>query len=309
MDPKLIDPEYFKNLQRTFPKQDLYKLWVVICQDANFSNVDKNFLDTANFETKSISELKRLQQKETIKRYQLINNILKLGQKVDQSKAVGFSATMDRILTHKVFGYLFFFLILLGIFQVIYAWAIIPMDYIDSTFASIAQWVKINLPSGAMTDLLADGIITGIGGIVIFVPQIAFLFMFISILEESGYMSRVVFLMDKIMQKFGLSGKSVVPLISGVACAIPAIMATRNIENWKERLITILVTPFMTCSARLPVYLIIVALVIPNETIFGFNYQAVALMSLYIIGFLAAIFSAYILNMILNHLLPQLLIV
>jgi len=300
MNPELIDPEYFKNLQRTFPKQDLYKLWVVICQDANFSSIDKKFLNTENFETKSISELKRLQQKETIKRYQLINNILKLGQKIDQSKAVGFSATMDRILTHKVFGYLFFFLILLGIFQVIYAWAIIPMDYIDSTFASITQWVKMNLPSGAMTDLLADGIITGIGGIAIFVPQIAFLFMFISVLEESGYMSRVVFLMDKIMQKFGLSGKSVVPLISGVACAIPAIMATRNIESWKERLITILVTPFMTCSARLPVYLIIVALVIPNETIFGLNYQAVALMSLYILGFLAAIFSAYILNMILK---------
>lgn len=300
MDPQLIDPEYFKNLQRTFPKQDLYKLWVVICQDANFTNVDKNFLDSSDFETKSISELKRLQQKETIKRYQLINNILKLGQKVDQSKAVGFGAAMDRILTHKIFGYVFFCLILLGMFQAIYEWATIPMNYIDSMFASITGWVKINFPSGAMTDLLADGIITGIGGIVIFIPQIAFLFMFISVLEESGYMSRVVFLMDKIMQKFGLSGKSVVPLISGVACAIPAIMATRNIESWKERLITILVIPFMTCSARLPVYLIIVALVIPNETILGVNYQAVALMSLYIIGFLAAIFSAYILNMILK---------
>ena len=300
MDPQLIDPEYFKNLQRTFPKQDLYKLWVVICQDANFTSVDKNFLDSADFETKSISELKRLQQKETIKRYQLINNILKLGQKVDQSKAVGFGAAMDRILTHKIFGYVFFCLILLGMFQAIYEWATIPMNYIDSMFASITGWVKINFPSGAMTDLLADGIITGIGGIVIFVPQIAFLFMFISVLEESGYMSRVVFLMDKIMQKFGLSGKSVVPLISGVACAIPAIMATRNIESWKERLITILVIPFMTCSARLPVYLIIVALVIPNETILGVNYQAVALMSLYIIGFLAAIFSAFILNMILK---------
>jgi len=300
MDPQLIDPEYFKNLQRTFPNQDLYKLWVVICQDANFTSVDKNFLDSAGFETKSISELKRLQQKETIKRYQLINNILKLGQKVDQSKAVGFGAAMDRILTHKIFGYVFFCLILLGMFQAIYEWATIPMNYIDSMFASITGWVKINFPSGAMTDLLADGIITGIGGIVIFVPQIAFLFMFISVLEESGYMSRVVFLMDRIMQKFGLSGKSVVPLISGVACAIPAIMATRNIESWKERLITILVIPFMTCSARLPVYLIIVALVIPNETILGVNYQAVALMSLYIIGFLAAIFSAYILNMILK---------
>ena len=300
MNLDIIDSNYFQNLQKTFPNQDLYKLWVVICQDANFTNIDKKFLESKNFETKTLSELKRLQQKETIKRYQLINNILRSGQKIDQSKAIGFGASLDKLLTHKVFGYFIFFLILLGIFQVIYEWATVPMDFIDSSFAQMAEWVKINLPNGAMTNLLADGIITGIGGIVIFIPQIAFLFMFISILEESGYMSRVVFLMDKIMQKFGLSGKSVVPLISGVACAIPAIMATRNIESWKERLITILVTPFMTCAARLPVYLIIVALVIPDEKIFGFNYQAIALMSLYIIGFLAAVGSAYILNSVLN---------
>ena len=300
MNLDIIDSNYFQNLQKTFPNQELYKLWVVICQDANFTNIDKKFLESKNFETKTLSELKRLQQKETIKRYQLINNILRTGQKIDQSKAIGFGASLDKLLTHKVFGYFIFFLILLGIFQVIYEWATVPMDFIDASFAQMAEWVKINLPNGAMTNLLADGIITGIGGIVIFIPQIAFLFMFISILEESGYMSRVVFLMDKIMQKFGLSGKSVVPLISGVACAIPAIMATRNIESWKERLITILVTPFMTCAARLPVYLIIVALVIPDEKIFGFNYQAIALMSLYIIGFLAAIGSAYILNSVLN---------
>jgi ferrous iron transport protein B len=300
MNLDTIDSDYFQNLKRTFPNQDLYKLWVVICQDANFANIYKKLLEIKNFDTKTLSELKRLQQKETIKRYQLINNILKAGQKIDQSKAIGFGASLDKLLTHKIFGYFIFFLILLGIFQVIYEWATVPMDFIDSSFAQMAEWLKINLPNGAMTDLLADGIITGIGGIVIFIPQIAFLFMFISILEESGYMSRVVFLMDKIMRKFGLSGKSVVPLISGVACAIPAIMATRNIESWKERLITILVTPFMTCAARLPVYLIIVALVIPDEKIFGFNYQAIALMSLYIIGFLAAIGSAYILNSVLN---------
>jgi len=300
MDIEIIDEGYFENLKKTFPNQDIYKLWVVICQDANFTSIDRKFLHSSNFETKSLSELKKLQQRETIKRYQLINNILKIGQKIDRTKAIGVGAKLDKILTHKIFGYFFFFLLLLGIFQIIYEWATIPMDYIDSTFASLAEWTKINLPKGAMTNLLADGIITGIGGIVIFIPQIAFLFMFISILEESGYMSRVVFLMDKIMRKFGLSGKSVVPLISGAACAIPAIMATRNIESWKERLITILVTPFMTCAARLPVYLIIVALVIPNESIFGFNYQAIALMSLYIIGFLAAIISAYALNNILN---------
>jgi ferrous iron transport protein B len=175
------------------------------------------------------------------------------------------------------------------------------MDFIDSAFASLSALASEKLPAGVLTNLIAQGIIPGIGGILIFIPQIAFLFMFISILEESGYMSRVVFLMDKIMRKFGLSGKSIVPLISGTACAIPAIMATRNIENWKERLITILVTPFTTCSARLPVYAIIIALVIPDERVFGIiNMQGLTLMLLYLLGFGMAIFSAYILNKILK---------
>ena len=300
LDTSIIEREYFNNLKKIFPNQKLYKLWVVICQDVNFSNVSRQEIENSDFEIKSISELKRLQQKETIKRYQLINNILKEGQIIDSSKAQGFRAKIDKILTHKIFGYLIFLMVLMAVFQSIYEWASVPMDLIDSSFASLADWVKTNFPSGAMTNLLADGIITGIGGIVIFIPQIAFLFMFISILEESGYMSRVVFLTDKTMQKFGLSGKSVVPLISGVACAIPAIMATRNIESWKERLITILVTPFMTCAARLPVYLIIIALVIPDEKIFGLNYQAIALMSLYIIGFVTALLSSLVLTKILK---------
>jgi ferrous iron transport protein B len=204
-------------------------------------------------------------------------------------------------LTHKVWGYAIFFFILFGIFQSIFEWSKIPMDFIDSAFASLSALASEKLPAGVLTNLIAQGIIPGIGGILIFIPQIAFLFMFISILEESGYMSRVVFLMDKIMRKFGLSGKSIVPLISGTACAIPAIMATRNIENWKERLITILVTPFTTCSARLPVYAIIIALVIPDERVFGIiNMQGLTLMLLYLLGFGMAIFSAYILNKILK---------
>jgi ferrous iron transport protein B len=174
------------------------------------------------------------------------------------------------------------------------------MDFIDGIFASLSEWIKNVMPNGSFTSLLAEGIIPGLGGIVIFIPQIAFLFLFISVLEESGYMSRVVFLMDRIMRRFGLSGKSIVPLISGTACAIPAIMATRNIENWKERLITILVTPFTTCSARLPVYLIIISLVIPEGRIFGLGYQALTLMLLYLIGFGTAIISAKILNRILK---------
>lgn len=303
LDTSTIDAQYFENLRKAFPNQDLYKLWVVISQDANFGKMDRNELDIEAFKTKSKSELKRLQQKETIKRYQFINDVLKKGQTIDESKATGLRAKFDRVLTHKVWGYVIFFVILLTIFQAIYDWASVPMDFIDATFASLSSWVKTALPPGQLTNLLAEGVIAGIGGIAIFIPQIAFLFLFISVLEESGYMSRVVFLMDRVMRRFGLSGKSVVPLISGTACAIPAIMATRNIENWKERLITILVTPFTTCSARLPVYLIIIALVIPEGRFLGLSYQALTLMLLYLLGFGMAVFAAYILDKILktNH--------
>jgi len=296
-----IAPEYFERLKRTFPKEDLYKLWLVITQDVNFMPIEKKEVqDTSSFATKSKSELKRLQQKETILRYQFINRILKETYKVDLNAAKGFRATLDKVLTHKFFGYLIFFLILLTIFQAIYDWSSYPMDFIDEQFAGASEWVKNTLPTGVFTNLIAEGILAGIGGIVIFIPQIAFLFLFISLLEESGYMSRVVFLMDRLMRPFGLSGKSVVPLISGTACAIPAVMATRNIENWKERLITILVTPFTTCSARLPVYLIIIALVIPEGRFLGLSYQALTLMLLYLIGFGAAILSAMILNNLLK---------
>jgi ferrous iron transport protein B len=301
VDTSVIAPEYFAKLRETFPKEDVYKLWLVITQDVNFMPLEKKlFKDASSFATKSKSELKRLQQKETILRYQFINGILKETYKIDVNAAKGFRATLDKVLTHKVFGYVIFFLILLTIFQAIYGWSEYPMDLIDGFFASATEWVKDTLPPGVFTNLIAEGILAGIGGIVIFIPQIAFLFLFIALLEETGYMSRVVFLMDRIMRPFGLSGKSVVPLISGTACAIPAVMATRTIENWKERLITILVTPFTTCSARLPVYLIIIALVIPEGSFLGLSYKALTLMSLYLMGFGAAILSAVILNKILN---------
>ena len=294
-----IDSDYFETLQKTFPTQLLYKLWLVITQDVNFLNLERNEIQNAY--TKSHSDLKRLQQKETIKRYQFINEILKIGHNIDSSIAKDFRSKLDRVLTHKIWGYCIFFAILFVIFQSIFEWSKVPMEFIDTTFADFSLYASASLPAGVLTNLISQGIIPGIGGILIFIPQIAFLFLFISVLEESGYMSRVVFLMDKLMRKFGLSGKSVVPLISGTACAIPAIMATRNIENWKERLITILVTPFTTCSARLPVYAIIIALVIPDKRVFGvFNLQGLTLMLLYLLGFGMAIFSAYVLNKILK---------
>ncbi len=301
VDTTVIAPEYFEKLKKTFPKEDIYKLWLVITQDVNFMPIQKNLIkDASSFSTKSKSELKRLQQKETILRYQFINGILKETYKVDINAAKGFRATLDKVLTHKIFGYLIFFIILLTIFQAIYGWSEYPMDMIDGFFASATEWVKETLPPGVFTNLIAEGVLAGIGGIVIFIPQIAFLFLFIALLEETGYMSRVVFLMDRIMKPFGLSGKSVVPLISGTACAIPAVMATRTIENWKERLITILVTPFTTCSARLPVYLIIIALVIPEGSFLGLSFKALTLMLLYLLGFAAAILSAMALNKILK---------
>jgi ferrous iron transport protein B len=305
VNASVIAPEYFESLRKAFPNQSLYKLWLVITQDVNFGNVNRKEISHSDgFITKNETELKRLQHKETILRYQFINGVLKETLKVDVGAAKDLRSRLDRILTHKVWGYFIFFGILLLIFQAIYSWSSYPMDLIDEAFVFLSEWTKTNLPAGVFTNLISEGIIPGLGGIVIFIPQIAFLFFFISILEETGYMSRVVFLMDRVMRRFGLSGKSVVPLVSGTACAIPAVMATRNIENWKERLITILVVPFTTCSARLPVYLIIIALVIPDEAFWGFNLQGLTLMIMYFIGFGTAIASAWILNKILkikNH--------
>ena len=297
-----IAPEYFERLQKTFPNQDLYKLWLVVTQDVNFGKLNRKKINGIQpFQTESITNLKRLQQKETIARYQFINETLKKTLSIDSKNAKDLRSRFDKILTHKFWGYVIFFSILLLIFQAIFDWSTYPMDFIDYLFTWLSEWLKINLPPGVFSNLITEGIIPGLGGIVIFIPQIAFLFLFISILEESGYMSRVVFLMDRIMRRFGLSGKSVVPLVSGTACAIPAIMATRNIENWKERLITILVTPFITCAARLPVYLIIISLVIPEGRVLGIiSLQGLTLLILYGLGFAAAIIAAYTLDKYLH---------
>jgi ferrous iron transport protein B len=223
-----------------------------------------------------------------------MNGAIKINQ---EGKQYMLTDKFDRILTHKVWGFLIFFIVLGIIFQSIFAWAKYPMDFIDSTVSDLSFYLQTILPDGALFNLLTEGIIPGIGGILMFIPQIALLFAFVSILEESGYMARVVFLMDKIMRQFGLNGRSIVPLISGVACAIPAIMATRAIDNWKDRLITIFVIPLVSCSARLPVYTILIALVVPDKLILGiFNLQGLTLMALYLLGFLAAILSALLIR-------------
>ncbi len=296
-----IDGDYFKKLKEVSPNHTLYELWLMITQNnfpASITEEEKTKL--LEF-TLDVTSVKRYQHKETIHRYHQINEILKRTYVVDRAKGKDLRGRLDKVFTHRIFGYVIFFGILILIFQSIFDWSTVPMDFIDAQFANLSQFVTSQMNSGVLRDLITDGIIPGIGGVVIFIPQIAILFLFVAILEETGYMSRVVFLMDKIMRRYGMSGKSVIPLISGTACAIPAVMATRTISGWKERLITILVTPFTTCSARLPIYVILISLVIPDKKFLGyFSLQGFTLLCLYILGFAIAIISAFMLHKILK---------
>lgn len=200
------------------------------------------------------------------------------------------SQKLDDILTHPIYGLLFFVALMGLIFQSIYSWSAYPMDIIETLFAVTGHWLAETLPDSFLARLFVEGIWAGLGGVVIFIPQIAFLFLFVTILEETGYMARVSFMSDRWLRKFGLQGRSIVPLIGGVACAVPAILAARTIPDRKERLLTILVTPFMSCSARLPVYALLIALVIP------IGYQGLTLLALYLLGMFAAFGVAFVLN-------------
>ncbi|MEM7550968.1 MAG: ferrous iron transport protein B [Bacteroidota bacterium] len=243
------------------------------------------------------------QIKDTQTRYKRIDQILSFVINKDKinSDRKKLTRKIDSIVTHPIWGFGIFLFILFIIFQMIYSVAEIPMDLIDGFFGNLSSLTLSLLPSGSLTRLFAEGIIPGIGGIVVFIPQILLLFLFIAILEESGYMSRVVFIMDRIMRPFGLNGKSVVPLISGVACAIPAIMATRTINQWKDRLVTIMVTPLMSCSARLPVYSLLIALVVPDTEFAGIiNMKGLALLGMYLLGVVAALGAAVIFKWILK---------
>ncbi len=240
--------------------------------------------------------------RETIARYERIAGVVTDALTVNNpSIRPALSQRLDRVLLHPVWGYVVFTAVLLLLFQAIFAWAQPFMDAIDTGVAWLNGSVKTALPPGPISDLLTDGLLAGLGGVLVFIPQIGLLFFLISLLEESGYMSRVMVLMDRMMRPFGLNGRSVVPLISSVACAVPAIMATRSIGTRRERLITILVTPLMSCSARLPIYTILIALVVPNERVWGlFNRQGLALMGLYLLGLASALGAAFVLKQLLR---------
>ncbi len=243
-------------------------------------------------------------------RFSYIQHLIKEIRTVDSTNLKGtISMKIDKIVVHPVYGYLIFIGLLLIIFQFIFRIASFPMDWIDHGFLQLSQWTKTMLPSGVFTDMIAEGVIPGIGGVLVFIPQIALLFFFLAILEESGYMSRVVFIMDKLVRPFGLNGKSVVPLMSSVACAIPGIMSTRSINSWKDRLITIMVAPLMSCSARIPVYTLLIALVIPDDATFlSFNLKGIVLLALYTLGLVSALLVALVLKFFIRNETPGYLV-
>lgn len=234
---------------------------------------------------------------EVMNRYDYISTCTSSAiERIDEGKAT-ITDRIDAITTHKVFGPITFLVLLLVMFQAIFSWATPFMDMIDLLFINMGNWLSTNLPDGMLSELLVEGVVAGLGGVVIFLPQIVILFFFISILEGSGYMARAAFVMDGFMSKIGLHGRSVVPLISGFACAIPGIMATRNIENWRDRIITIMVLPFMSCSARLPVYALLIAAFIPKTPVIGFiDLQGLTFFGLYFFGIIMAVLAALVMN-------------
>jgi ferrous iron transport protein B len=303
VDVNFLAPEAINAIKRHInADNDYYALQVLHQHEHLTFFTDQQQEEIEEIEQSHGFESAKVQAAETIARYKHLSTILS-DVVIDKGTAKKFSLSdkLDGILTHKIWGFAIFLLILFIIFNAIFAWSSYPMDLIESTFGWITALGHEHLPAGMLTDLLLDGVIAGLGGIFVFIPQIAILFAFISILEDTGYMARVTFMMDKIMSKVGLNGKSVVPMIGGLACAVPSIMAARNIENWKDRMITIMVTPLISCSARLPVYILIISLIVPQETVLGiFSKQGLALMIMYLVGVVAAVGVAWVMKFIIK---------
>jgi ferrous iron transport protein B len=310
-----VDDRNFIDIRSFSPEVvDTIRQTVNVTSDYNAFLVANNLNHIQNFEihefkkekirdvcTKNKFDASQMQARETLERYKVITQILnEYVKSPDNPIRKSYSYRIDNILMHRFWGYVVFLFVLFLIFQAIFAWASYPMDLIDNGFLALSNSLSQSLPSGLINSLIVDGILAGLNGIVVFIPQIALLFFFVAILEDTGYMSRVSYLMDKIMRRFGLNGKSLIPLMSSVACAVPAIMSARTIQNRKERLITIMVTPLMSCSARLPVYTLLIALIIPGEYFYGFNMQGLVLMGFYLIGFIAAVSAAWVMKRMIH---------
>ena len=303
VDIKNLCPNLIEDIQKLLNKASDYNTFQIACNYntiTDFSKQDKAKLDNIISEHKFIA--KRLQATETVRRYKAIDQLLEeCVEYPENSKNNSLTQKLDNILTHPIYGFAIFLGVLFLIFQAVFSWSEYPMDIIDNFIYQLSQLVANSLPQGALNSLIVDGIIAGLGGIVIFVPQIAFLFAFIAVLEDTGYMSRVSFITDKLLRGFGLSGRSIIPLLSGAACAIPAVMSARTIPNWKERIITIMVVPLMSCAARLPVYTLLISMMIPAEQKwFIFNLQGLTMMGFYLIGFVSAILIAWLMKYIIK---------
>ena len=299
---KKLAPDAVTDVQKLFPKISDYAAIHYLINHESFP-LDLQMQDAVEqVEITNKFNPTKTQAEEIMQRYARIKQIMQLNVvEPDPLERKLFTEKLDNLLLHRVWGYAILLTVLFLLFQSVFWVAQFPMDAIDWTFSQLTTWLNATLPEAWWSNLLVNGLVAGINGILVFVPQIMILFGLITILEDSGYMARISFLSDKLMRKVGLNGKSVMPMISGFACAVPAIMSARNIENKKERLLTILVTPLMSCSARLPVYTILIALVIPNEYYFGFlSIQGLVMMGLYLLGTVMALIVSYVLRFLIK---------
>ncbi|MCF8255742.1 MAG: ferrous iron transport protein B [Bacteroidia bacterium] len=289
-----VDKEMLNELSKVTDKRNAYAA-------LQYSLNAKDLISEKSARIKEVFEkyhfnTRQFQEDEVFSRYHIIDEAVKKARikpKDDLKKSI--TKKVDAIITHRFYGIAIFLVLMFLIFQAVFSWSAYPMDLVEGAFGWISNYIKESLPAGVLNDLLVQGILAGLSGVIVFLPQIIVLFFFIAILEDVGYMARVGFIMDRVMRPFGMNGKSIVPLISGMACAVPSIMASRSIENRKERLITILVIPLMSCSARLPVYTLLISLFIPDTAVWGpFNIHGLVLMVMYLIGFLAAILSGWV---------------
>jgi len=281
-----------------FPQISNYAAVHYLINHENFILNDRLQDDIENIEIRNKFNPTKTQADEIMQRYTRIKHIMQ--QSVIESDPLQksmFTEKLDNLLLHRTWGYLILIGVLFLLFQSVFWVAQYPMDAIEWSFGQLAGWLSGVLPAGWFSDLFINGVVAGLSGIMLFVPQIMILFGLITLLEDTGYMARISFLTDKLMRKVGLNGKSVMPMISGFACAVPAIMSARNIENKKERLLTIMITPLMSCSARLPVYTILIALVIPSKLYFGFlSLQGLVMMGLYLLGTVMALVVAWVMK-------------
>lgn len=296
IDNKALATESIEEVKNHFPQLSDYTAIHYLINHESFALKDKEQQVVEDIEKKNNFNPTKTQAEEILQRYGRIRQIMQQAvSEPDPLQKKLFTERLDNLLLHRVWGYVILLGVLFLLFQSVFWLAQFPMDWIELGFARLSQWLSFILPDSRWTDLLINGVVAGLSGILVFVPQIMILFGLITLLEDTGYMARISFLSDRLMRNVGLNGKSVMPMISGFACAVPAIMSARNIENRKERLLTILITPLMSCSARLPVYTILIGLVIPKTYLLGFlGVQGLVMMALYLLGLVMALIVSYV---------------